>query len=93
MDKTLTGIILMSLSTIAYGIGNPILKKAGYNPFATIFIQISFLWLTILPFFILTKSYVNVFANKQGFLLLIFMGVINAIGYYLIVKSFAYLPI
>lgn len=93
MDKTLVGLLLILVSMICYGIGNPILKKAGFNPFATIIIQIAILWLVVLPFFIISKSYHEIFTNKQNIFLLVIAGITNAIGYYLLVKSFQYLPI
>ena len=93
MDKTLIGVSMMTISMIAYGITNPILKKAGFNPFATAFIQIAALWLAILPFFIFSKSFQNIISRKESIYLLIIAGLINAFGYYLFVKSFEYLPI
>ena len=82
----------MTSSMIFYGIGNPILKKAGFNPFATIFIQIAVLWLSILPFFIFTKSYLTLASNKNNIYLLVIAGLTNAAGFYLFIRSFSYLP-
>ena len=93
MDKTVIGIILMTISMLAYAVGNPILKKAGFNPFATIIIQVAVLWLVILPFFIFSKSFQDILSHKQNLYLLILAGITNAVGYYLLVKSFTYLPI
>lgn len=92
MDKTLIGILMMVSSMLFYGVGNPILKKAGFNPFATIIIQIAVLWLSILPFFIFTKSYLTITSNKHNIYLLVIAGLTNATGFYLFIKSFAYLP-
>ena len=92
MDKTLIGILLMSGSALFYGLANPFLKKAGFNPFATIFVQVSFLWLSILPFFLWTKSYQHLLENKSGLMTLIILGVGNAVGYYLVVRAFEFLP-
>src|SRR3989338_6743826 len=93
MDKILIGILMMTASMVFYGVGNPIIKKAGFNPFTTIIIQIAVLWLSILPFFILTKSYLAVTSNKHNLYLLLIAGLTNAAGYYLLVKSFDYLPV
>ena len=93
MDKILIGILMMTSSMVLYGVGNPIIKKAGFNPFATIIIQIAVLWVTILPFFLLTKSYLSIATNKQNLFFLVIAGITNAAGYYLLVKSFAYLPV
>lgn len=93
MDKIIIGILLMISSMVLYGVGNPIIKKAGFNSFTTIIIQIAVLWLSILPFFILTKSYLTIASNKHNLYLLVLAGLTNAAGYYLLVKSFGYLPI
>jgi len=93
MDKILIGILMMTASMILYGVGNPIIKKAGFNPFTTIIIQIAVLWLSILPFFILTKSYLSISINKNNLYLLVLAGLTNAAGYYLLVKSFEHLPV
>jgi len=93
MDKTATGLVMLTVAMILYGVINPILKKAGFNPFATIIVQIAFLWISIIPFFIFTKSHLNVISNRANIPLLVIAGVVNAIGYYLVVKSYTYLPI
>ncbi len=77
----------------AYGVVNPLLKKAGLNSFATMIVQIAVLWLSVLPFFIVSRSYQNVFDNKNAILILALAGIINAFGYFLLIQSFNYLPI
>lgn len=69
------------------------LKKAGLTPLTTIIIQVAALWLAILPFFIAHKGYEYLLTNKQAFLLLVFVGIINAVGYYASIRAYAYLPI
>lgn len=93
MDKLLTGIIFATISVLSYSAITPLLKKAGLNPLATIIIQIAALWLTILPFFIANKEYEHMLNNKQAIFLLIFVGIINAIGFYASMRAYAYLSI
>ncbi|MCL4339028.1 DMT family transporter [Patescibacteria group bacterium] len=93
MNKTVLGAILMVISMAAYGVVNPLLKKAGLNSFATMIVQIAVLWLSVLPFFIVSRSYQNVFDNKNAILILALAGIINAFGYFLLMQSFNYLPI
>lgn len=93
MDKTITGIILTSLSATSYAVIYPLLKKAGLNPFATILIQISFLWISILPFFLFTSSFKNLSLNGNALLFLALAGIINAVGFYASVRAYSYLPI
>jgi drug/metabolite transporter (DMT)-like permease len=89
----INGIILTSISAISYAVIYPLLKKAGLNPFATILLQISFLWLSILPVFYFTHSFKNIFLNGNALFLLALAGIINAIGFYASVRAYSYLPI
>lgn len=93
MNKVISGYLMMTLSMICYGVLNPIVKKAGLNPFATIVIQIISLLLVTLPFFLSTASYDKLLINKSGVFLVIIAGVINAVGFYLLIKSFPLFPI
>lgn len=93
MDKTAIGVILMTLAMVCYGIVNPLIKKAGFNTFATMIIQIAVLWFSILPFFIITKSFLNLPSNRSSLLLLVLAGIINAVGYYFLVRSLSLLAV
>lgn len=89
----MNGIILTSISAASYAVIYPLLKKAGLNPFATILLQISFLWLSILPMFYFTHSFKNISLNGNVLFLLALAGVINAVGFYASVRAYSYLPI
>lgn len=93
MDKTTNGIILSSLSAVSYAIIYPLIKKAGLNPLATILIQISFLWVSILPVFFFTSSFKNLSLSGNALLLLALAGIINAVGYYASIRAYSFLPI
>lgn len=93
MDKTMNGLFLTSISAALYAVITPLLKKAGLNPFATIIVQTGFLWLSILPFFLFTTASKNLSFAGITLPLLALAGIINAIGYYLSIRSYSYLPI
>lgn len=93
MDKTIAGILFTTLSAACYAIIYPLLKKAGLNPFATILLQISFLWVSILPLFIATNSYKNLSLNGMTLFFLAVAGIVNAVGYYASIRAYATLSI
>lgn len=93
MNNQAIGILLGLGTSICIGLLNPIVKKAGLNPSVSAIVQIGVLFVLYIPMLFLTKSHIGFFDHRSAFSLLVLAGVINAIGYYLIVTSFKYLPV
>ncbi len=90
MNTTIQGIVFMTMSTFLYAIFNPLLKKAGLNPYATLFVQLGFSWLFGLPFLFATGSYRGM--TWASILMLAFAALLGTFAYLLTVKSFSLLP-
>lgn len=90
MSKTLLGIVFISVSSILYGVFNPMLKKAGLNAYATLIVQLGFSWLVGLPIFLATGSYKDI--SMGSVVLIAVAAAIGTVAYILAVKSFALLP-
>ena len=84
------GIVFITISSILYGIFNPMLKKAGLNAYATLIVQLGFSWLVGLPIFLATGSYKEISLGSVGLIAL--AASIGTLAYILAVKSFYLLP-
>ncbi len=89
---TLTGLLLITISTLLYGAANPLVKKAGLSPCATLFVHLGISWLIGLPFFLATGAY-HELGNTKGVGMLAIVGVMTGIGYLLGIAALMRLPV
>jgi drug/metabolite transporter (DMT)-like permease len=85
------GIVYIIISSILYGLTNPLIKKVGFSPLATLIFQLGFSWIIGLPFFLASGAYKNLSFNNLG--LLIIASAIATLAYVLGIKSLPLLPL
>lgn len=92
------GVLIISISTVIYGLLPVLFKKANQSlpPFAVMAISMFALFLVS---FILSVLFEKSFSwkylsdNKNIFLFLIMAGLINAVGFWLAIQAFKYMPL
>lgn len=96
MEKML-GILIILSSTIIYASLTPLLKKANQSlpPFTVMTISMFALFLCSLVLSIVFENFTNLrfLSDKNTIKVLLLVGILNTIGFYLVVKCFKYLPI
>lgn len=85
------GIVYIIISSILYGVFNPLIKKAGLNPYATLTLQLGISWLVGLPLFLATNSQQGISTNSV--VLIAIASTIATAGYILAIKAFPLLPL
>lgn len=96
MNK-LNGVIIVLLSTLCYASLTPLLKKTGdkLGPFTMMFVSMFVLFSLS---FILSIFFENSLSLKYGnirnqLLILVLVGLINTIGFWLLITGFKYMPV
>jgi drug/metabolite transporter (DMT)-like permease len=96
MDRSV-GLFLVLSSTIIYASLTPLLKKANQvlPPFAVMAISMAVLFLLSLIFSLFFENFAQLkLSQYKGVVkILILVGILNTIAFYLAVKAFKYLPI
>lgn len=96
--KELTGPIIMLSATIAYALLSPLLKKANQSmpPFTVMTISMFALFTVSLILSLTFEKVINldyISAHKNTVLMLLGVGLINALSFWLIILAFKYMPI
>ncbi len=96
--KELTGPAIMVLSTIGYAMLWPLLKKASQSmpPFTVMTVSVFVLFILSLIFSLTVEGVINLKylnANKNIVLMLIGVGLINTLSFWLFIHAFKYMPI
>ena len=96
MNKTL-GIGILSLSTILYALLSPLLKKANLSlaPFTIMTVSMLSLFLFSLFMSIAFEHSLslNFQREKNTIALLLLVGIINGVGFWLGIKAYKYMPL
>ncbi len=93
----ITGIFIIIISTVLYALIPPILKKtnSSLQPFTIMSFSMLVLFLISLVFsLVFEKSWgINFSQQKNNILLLILVGIINALGFWLAIVSYKFMPL
>ena len=95
--KTLIGIGLVLISTLCYALITPLIKKASadFGPFTEIAISMTVLTTIAILMAFITEDMTNInfIKSQKSIILLLVVGVVNAIGFYLAIRGFKYMKI
>lgn len=92
------GIIIISFSTVIYGLLPVLFKKTNQHipPFAVMAVSMFALFLVSLILSLFFEKNINwkfISDNRNLFLVLITAGLINALGFWLAIQAFKYMPL
>lgn len=95
--KNMVGPLIVLISTLFYAALTPLIKKASISlpPFTVMTIAMSVLFLgSLILSLVLESSYKIKFSeNKNPIFILILMGLLNLVGFWLVILGFKYMPI